>query len=177
MAERIGESAIWNEAAKAGAALGGVSCGCMALKQLVGMAGIDILSVIVNGILWAVEFLVCIHLMKTFIYRLAVRYQGVFRAEASRFGRRTALFSALIFASFSAVIMMMIPQDSLQQTVETAMAQYGTMTPEATEAVEDVMADLPKYTFFGVLIYCTLYGTVLSSIISRALPENNPFQE
>ena len=46
-------------------------------------------------------------------------------------------------------------------------------------AKADPAADnnLPSFSFFVNLIYCWLFGTVLSAILSRNIPSRNPFTD
>jgi hypothetical protein len=44
-------------------------------------------------------------------------------------------------------------------------------------AVERTMGNLPQYTFVSTLIYCFLYGSVLSAFLSRNIPSRNPFAD
>ena len=41
--------------------------------------------------------------------------------------------------------------------------------------LEKMEEDYPQISFFSTLIYCFLYGTVLSAILSRNIPERDPF--
>ena len=50
------------------------------------------------------------------------------------------------------------------------------MDSATLEAVEEMIPSMPTYAFFGNLIYCTLYGTIVSAILSRNIPSSNPFE-
>jgi hypothetical protein len=41
--------------------------------------------------------------------------------------------------------------------------------------MDDLMSKLPQMTFFSNLFYCTIYGGVLSFILSRNIPDRNHF--
>ena len=58
---------MWNEAAKAGFLLGGVSIGCLLLKELAAVSGSSFLLQAAAIILWAVEFFACLRRMLTLI--------------------------------------------------------------------------------------------------------------
>ena len=42
-------------------------------------------------------------------------------------------------------------------------------------ALEKMMGKMSYISFFSNLIYCTLYGTILSFILSRNIPQQDPF--
>ena len=46
---------------------------------------------------------------------------------------------------------------------------------ESLEAMEEM--NLGTISFFTNLIYCFLFGTVLSAILSRNIPSRNPFAD
>ena len=41
--------------------------------------------------------------------------------------------------------------------------------------LKTMLANMPKYTFLGNLIYCSIFGTILSFILSRSIPSKDPF--
>ena len=41
--------------------------------------------------------------------------------------------------------------------------------------MEQMIPQMPTFSFFFNLIYCWLFGTVLSAIFSRNIPPQNPF--
>ena len=49
------------------------------------------------------------------------------------------------------------------------------MDSNTINALDKVEAIMPQMIFFSNLIYCFLYGTVLSAILSRNIPPRNPF--
>jgi hypothetical protein len=51
------------------------------------------------------------------------------------------------------------------------------MDSNTAEMMEKTFDNLPQYMFFANLIYCFLYGTVLSAILSRNIPSRNPFAD
>ena len=49
------------------------------------------------------------------------------------------------------------------------------MTSEAMEALENT--NMERVSFFTNLIYCFIFGTILSAILSSNIPSKNPFDE
>ena len=86
--------------------------------------------------------------------------------DSYRFGRRAALLSGLLLASAQALIIMKMPEG----TMDTMLAQVGqslSMTSADMEQAGAMLDKLPLYTFIFQWLYCFLYGTVLSAIMSR----------
>lgn len=166
MKEKINNTILWNEAAKAGVFFGLVSIACLVLKELAGMSGSSFLVQAAAIILWVVEFFGCILLMKKVQLDLRDRYEGVKMEDTYRLGRRAALLSGLLVASAQALIILYMPEETLDQLVGE-LSSAMSMSSQQREAVDGVVGQLPIYTFLFQWAYCFLYGTLLSSIMSR----------
>ncbi|MBR4775127.1 MAG: hypothetical protein IK008_03425 [Bacteroidales bacterium] len=165
MNKTLDNTSSWNEAAKTGAYLGGISVGCLALKELAAASGSTFLVQAAAIILWAVQFFGCILVLKNGMLSFRDRYEGVKMADTFRMGRRSALLSGLVVASAQALFIMKAPAADI-----TALAdQIAQAVPGGIdrEDVDRVMDKLPVITFITQWIYCFLYGTVLSSLLSR----------
>lgn len=157
---------IWNEAAKAGLLFGAVSVGCLGLKELAALSGSNFLIQAAAIILWAVEFFGCILLMKNVMLRFRDKYEGVKIEDTYKLGRRAALLSGLILASAQAFIIMKMPAEALDSMVDQMMSGMQLLSSDR-DAVEGAIDKLPVLTFIFQWLYCFLYGSVLSSIMSR----------
>ena len=166
MTKQIDNTVLWNEAAKAGAYFGAVSVGCLALKEWAGTSGSTFLIQAASIILWAVEFFGCILLMKNVMLSLRDRYEDVKMADTYRLGRRAALLSGLLLASAQVLFILQMPQAEMDEFVNQLMTSLP-VGAAGREEVEGMMDKLPVITFFSQWIYCFLYGTVLSSVMSR----------
>jgi len=164
--KQIDNTVLWNEAAKAGAYFGAVSVGCLALKEWAGTSGSTFLIQAASIILWAVEFFGCILLMKNVMLSLRDRYEDVKMADTYRLGRRAALLSGLLLASAQVLFILQMPQAEMDEFVNQLMTSLP-VGAAGREEVEGMMDKLPVITFFSQWIYCFLYGTVLSSVMSR----------
>ena len=51
------------------------------------------------------------------------------------------------------------------------------MDSNARNQMDDIVAKLPQITFFSNFFYCIIYGSVLSFILSRNIPNKNPFAD
>ena len=165
MKRTLDNTALWNEAAKAGAYLGGVSVVCLSLKELAAVSDIDFLIKAASIILWVVEFLGCILLMKDLMLSMRDRYEDVKITDTFRMGRRAALLSGLLLASAEALFVMKAPEAKISDLVDLMAANFnGVMN---RDEIENVVDRLPLVVFFSQWIYCFLYGTVLASVMSR----------
>ena len=163
---KLDNTRLWNEAAKAGILFGLVSVSCLALKELAGMSGNSFLSQAAFIILWFVEFFGCILLMKKVQLDLRDKFEGVKMADTFVLGRRAALLSGLLLASAQALIIMYMPQETMDQLVGM-VSEAMPMSASQKEQMDGVVDRLPILTFLFQWAYCFLYGTVLSSIMSR----------
>lgn len=164
MSKTLDNTALWNEAAKAGAYFGAVSVGCLALKEWAGTSGNNFLITAAAVILWAVEFFGCILIMKNVMLSLRDRYEGVKMQDTYKLGRRAALLSGLLLASAQVLFILKMPEAEMNEFV----SQVTAAIPSGNrDQLEGMMDKLPVITFISQWLYCYLYGTVLSSIMSR----------
>lgn len=166
MTKTLDNNAIWNEAAKGGLLLGGVSVGCLTLKELAAVSGSNFLVTAAAVILWVVEFFGCILLMREQLLKLKARYENVQMADTAKLGRRIALFSGLLLASAQALFIMQMPSEQMNEMV-SQLSESLSLTAADMENVNGVLDRLPLFTFVFQWAYCYLYGAVLASILSR----------
>ncbi len=157
---------IWNESAKAGLLFGAVSVGCLVLKELSALSGVNFLIQAAAVVLWAVEFFGCILIMKNVMLRFRDKYEGVKIEDTYKLGRRAALLSGLILASAQAFIIMKMPAEAIDTMVDQMMSGMQLLSTDR-DAVESAMDKLPLLTFIFQWLYCFLYGSILASIMSR----------
>ena len=175
---KLDSKTLWNEAGRVGFVFGGFSSLCLVLKEASALTGSTFLVQAAAIILWAVEFFGCILLMKKYMLDLRDKFDGVTVVDTYRFGRRVALFSGLILASVDAAVIMYMPQE----TVESVIAELNTAISSKMGAgyegeIGRFVDKLPLYTFIGQWLYCFLYGSLLSSIMSRYLYVQDAFND
>ena len=173
---KLDSKTLWNEAGRVGFVFGGFSSLCLVLKEGAGLTNSHFLVMAAAIILWAVEFFGCILLMKKYMLDLRDKYDGVTMVDAYRFGRRVALLSGLILAAVDALIIMKMPQE----TVTSVMGELSAAMPASLGSVSEddlgrLVDKLPLYTFIGQWLYCFLYGSLLSAIMSRYIFTQGPF--
>lgn len=173
--ERPDGKIIWNEACIAGLILGGISIAYTLLNLLTGRLG-GILAMTVNGALWLAKFVACIWFMRFTMLQFVKKYPAADNRDTRNLGICSALLSAVIVAAVSLANTMLISPEQMQQAMDVAMSQYSNLLDSnSMAAMESMMGNFPAISFFSVLIYCFLYGTVLSMILSSDIPSKNPF--
>ena len=168
---------MWNTAAKAGLVLGAVSSAYMFFTQL--MAGsTSFMITILSFLLWAAKFGGCIWLMSFFMKKHVSAHPEVDNKGTFSRGMATALLSALVYSAAAFANIAFISGDAIAEQVNLTMHQMGSMMDSNSIALmETYMEKLPQITFFSNLIYCFIFGTVLSYILSRNIPSRDPFAD
>lgn len=166
MKKTVDNTALWNEAAKAGFLFGAVSVGCLTLKELSALSGSAFLVQAAAIILWVVEFFGCILLMKKVMLDLRDKYEGVKMEHTRKMGSRAALLSGMLLASAQALFIMEMPESGMTEVVDSLAGTMQLGTAQR-EQLEGMMDKLPVYTFVFGWLYCYLYGSLLASFMSR----------
>jgi len=177
------KNSIWNEAGKAGLVLGCVSIAYLVISTLMAklmgdQVGLNFIISVFNVLLWAAKFAGCIYLMYYFLKKFADA-NGRDRSKVFKYGMAVALLSALLYSAAYLVYVLYIDPEALTNSLAQVMESYSSMIPaEDMEMVEDMSGTLPTVSFFSNLIWCWLFGTVLSAIFSSRIcggSSNNPF--
>ncbi|MBR4808808.1 MAG: DUF4199 domain-containing protein [Bacteroidales bacterium] len=171
---------VWNDALRSGLVLGGVSIAYMVVNMLLsklhGGAAVGVLVNVGSLLLWVFKFYICIRLFKLFMLRFAAAHEETTNADSFRFGFATALLSALLYSAFYLAWVSFIQPDMFNDAIELAKETYSNMlTADQLDSFGELAPKMPGMMFFANLIYCTLFGTVLSAIFSRNIPSRNPF--
>ena len=181
MKETITSKILWNQAGRAGCILALPSIAYTLLSGLLPGQGTSwaagfALSAL-SLVLWAAKFVGCILLMRWFLQKLVEEFDGVDNATTLRYGTRIALLSALIVAAFSLANILFISPDAISAQLEASremLAPY--MDANSLAGWDSVQDSLPTIMFFTNLVYCFLYGYILSLILSRSIPPQDPFR-
>ena len=170
---------IWERAGKAGLVLGGVSIAymlCSMLTARLAENGSAFLFSMLNLLLWLAKFVACIYLMRFFMLRFSQADPSADTARVFRFGMLTALLSALLYSAFCMAYVSFIQPDFFSQSMEM-LQDNPFLDSNSMAAIEEMMPKLPTISFFANLIWCWLFGTILSAIFSRNIPPQNPFSD
>ena len=175
---KLDSKTLWNEAGRVGFVFGGFSSLCLVLKEASALTGSTFLVQAAAIILWAVEFFGCILLMKKYMLDLKDKFENVTVVDTYRFGRRVALLSGLILAAVDTILIMKVLP---QETVESVITELNTAVTSRMGAgyegeIGRFVDKLPLYTFIGQWLYCFLYGSLLSAIMSRYLYMQDVFR-
>ena len=173
---------VWNDAARSGLVLGGVSIAYMLisilLTKLQGGTAVSVLVNVSGVLLWLFKFILCIRLMKFFMQKFARNHEGVSNQDSFRFGNATALLSALLYSGFYLAWVTFVQPDMFKESIDLAMGAYdGMFSSEQMGMIQDMMPKMPTLSFFVNFFWCWLFGTVLSAIFSRNIPSRNPFTD
>lgn len=176
------KNSFWNQAARAGLVLGGISSLYLIVTYLLGLINssgfVNILLSVVKALLWVAKFAACIYLMKMFIQKFAngqSEESDGRKHSAFSYGALVSFLSALIYSAVYLAYNTYIAPELFDQIME----MYRTMpmmTSEALETVEQIMPKMPTIMFFSNLIYCTLFGIIVTAFVSKNTESSNPFK-
>ena len=179
MEQNVIQKNMWNTAGKAGLVLGLASTAFLFISQ--GVAHVQMPAFVVSilsFVLWAVKFGGCIWLMKFFMKQFAAENGIKNNSQTFKFGMLTALLSALVYAAASFANVAFISPDLFAEQMDLVMQQMAPMMDSNTQSMlEKYFEILPQITFVSNLIYCFIFGTVLSFILSRNIPSTDPFAD
>ena len=178
----IEQKIVWNDASRSGLVLGGISIAYMICNMLLAkVSGGPAVSVLVNVgslLLWVFKIVLCIRLFKVFMQKFASAHEGVTNRDTFAYGVAVALLSALVYSAVYLAWVSFIQPGALTDSMEMAREAYsGMLTADQLESFDELAPKLPTLTFFANLVYCFLFGLVLSAIFSSNIPSRNPFTE
>ena len=179
MEQKALRKTLWEDAGKAGLALGAVSAAYLFIVQFLAEVQLHaIVRMVADVSLWCAKFAGCIWLMMYFMKKFAKENPSVQNGTTFRFGMAASVLSALVYAAASFANSAFISADMIAESTRVLMEQMAPMMDSnSLNQMEDLMAKLPQLTFFSNLFYCVIYGSILSFILSRNIPNKDPFAE
>ena len=169
MKKEFSSSVSWNSAALAGLVMGTATIILDYLPMLPALLGGEGLKI--------VKVVTCIYLFRVLMLRFFNTVQTDY-ARLQRYGLKVALFSSIVVAGFSILQILVINPEMMTQTIHAVQNAYQNMMDSNTmAAMEKMISKLPVITFFSSLIYCYLWGWILSTTFARRLFPVNPFGE
>ena len=176
MKKEFSSSASWNSAAIAGLVMAVATIAAdylTSLPTLLGATGFAV-SILVYLLKFA-KIIACVYVFRL----LMLRFHNNFSTDYTRlqhYGLKVALFSSILVAGFSLAQILVINPDTMTQMVQEVESAYQNMMDSNTmAAMEKMMSKLPAITFFSSLIYCYLWGWILSTTFARRLFPIDPF--
>ncbi len=170
---------MWSIAGTEGLKLGLISAAYTSVTLLLAKASVpETVNSVITFLLWVAKFYLCIWLMRNAMMKYAASDSAVSNKDTFMLGMCTALLSAFIFASILFINIEFIFTDFYTQQIDATIQQMAPMMDSNTLSLVDrFIENLPKLAFFSNLIYCYLFGTVLSAILSRNIPSKDPFAD
>ena len=168
--EKIDSKIISSEAAKTALVFGAISGGYIFISQLLAQAESQLLVSAVSGILWLGKLVGCILLMRFFMKKLLGSYEGVSRQNLLAYGTQIALFSAIITAACSYIAVQYVFPGQTKDIFDTVLQTYsGMMDSNSMASIEKMEGNFGVISLVSNLIWCFVYGWILSSIMSSSL--------
>lgn len=181
--ETISGKAIWNEATKAGLMFGLVSVAynyiSIYLGSLVGSSFLlNFFASVGVWLLRVAKIVGLILLMRACMTRLTRNYSEVTNGDTFLLGIAISALSAIIVAGFTLLDCTVLLPTHYQDVMNQVMAEWQpSMDANLRSAMEDVLSNFSGIMFWSTLFYCILYGVILSRILSRRIPAQDPFAD
>ena len=183
MEESYTRKEFWDSAGRAGLVLGAVPILYMVCEQLLLQDAASKIGAIpaslLTFVLWLAKFAGCILLMRTYMGRFAQAHPGVRRRDVRRQGNAIALTSALVYSAFVLAWTQFVDPEMFTRAMDTMQAQYGSiLDSNSMEAMEKMKGSMNQIAFFSQLIYCYLFGVILSAILAPGIVgPDDPFTQ
>lgn len=169
------KNSLFNAAAIPGLILGGISIAYLLLNWVLSKWG-GAFAGAISFILSLAKIGACIYLFRALLLQYYKSNPQSDRRELYRLGRLYALLSALVYSAFYMAYMLFIEPEIFSQAFGE-LRKGGLMDAASLEMLDNLLPQMPTYTFFINLIYCYLFGVVLAAIFSRSIVPNNPFNQ
>lgn len=167
----------WNEASRQGLLLGLIPAAYLYIGHIqvaIGAAGF--FSSLIGIILWVAKFVGCIMIMKHVMKKFESAHPSATNSDIFKLGVLMAMFSALFFSVITVADQVYIFPEYYQSVYAMTLQEYAKVWPaDKVDELKELLLDAPKISFIGTFIYCFIYGTILSFILSRNIPSSDPF--
>ena len=118
------------------------------------------------------------HKKRNAMIKFAGLDNSITNRETFRLGMATALLSSFVFSMISFVNVAFISADLFTEQIDAMMQQMAPMMDSnSLSMVDSYLENLPTITFISNLVYCFIFGTILSAILSRNIPSVDPFAD
>ena len=173
------ENTLANSAAKAGLILGAVSIVGLLLPWLLDMLGGSGLGAniglkLVKTLIWIAKLILCVWLLRRLMLNFSANNPEADNSRVFRFGMLTALLSSVVYSAFYMAFILFINPESITESL-AVLENNPAFDSSMFGSMEELVPLIRSTTFFVNLIYCFIYGTVVSAILSRNIPPRNPF--
>ncbi len=128
----------------------------------------------ISILLWIVKFAGSIWILHRLIKEWASNFNEFNYGAGVSFGSLTCTFSSIIVALFSWLNVAVINKENYANKIDEAMsALEASMNSDQLEIVENAMNHIEEYVLFGSLIYCTIFGVIVTLIIANFTKKEN----
>lgn len=175
MKKEYTSSASWNSAASAGLIMG---LGTIVLALVQSLAGKipGIAGGFIGFLAMVLKIAACIYLFRWLLIRFNESYDLPGQRALSNYGLKVAILSALVVSAYSLVEMLMIKPDAFAEAMEQAMSSYSAvLDSNSMRAMETMMGKMPVITFFTSIVYCFIWGWILTGIYAKSIIPEDPF--
>lgn len=171
------KKSIWSAAAAPALLMGGISIAYIALGYFTGKLQPGLLTSALSIILWIAKLAACIIVFKLLLQKFSDSDPDADNSRVFKFGMVIALLSSLVYSAAYLCYMLYIVPDMVTEAFSRITDAYSSMLDSnSLAALERMEGSMPSITFFSNLVYCFLFGTILSAILSRNIPPRNPFE-
>lgn len=176
--ETINNKIISNEASRTALWFGLISGGFVLLSLPLSATGKTAVNILVN-ILSLAKLVGCIWLMRYMMQKLKSSYEGVGKRELVRYGTRIALFSAIITAAVTYVSYQYLFQGAVTTIFDNmyiSLQQSG-LDANTAELLNILESKYATYSTLGTLLWCFVYGWILSRILAPRIAPDSIFED
>ena len=133
----------------------------------------------VGVLIWIIKLVATIWVLLFFMKRYSLRHASIYGEttynQAFGYGFLVSLLSAVVIACFmylSVTVLFPNTESDTMQKIQDTIAQQGNSLGEEQEnAINTVMNNLPMILTFGMLIWCTIMGLIISAIIASSVKQ------
>lgn len=122
---------------------------------------------LISVILWVLRFSASIWLLLRFIKEWAANFDEFTYGNGVSFGFITCTFSSMIVAVTRWASVAFINKETFQQAMQEAMERFEEQgNSQIMDTFAPISDNLPVIVLFSTLVYCVIYGLILSSILA-----------
>lgn len=176
MSKELTQGFLWNKAATDGLVLGAMTVIFTLLGSLAPKLG-AIAGGFAGFFLTIGKIVACVLLFKFFLKRIGSR-TGAPARTLYTYGLRIAICSSLLVAAYSLFASLQVsPEEYLAQIDEALATSPVKLDSNTMGAMESFLPKLPAINFFTTLVYCFIWGWVLSAVFSKSEGRSDPFAD
>lgn len=121
----------------------------------------------ISILLWIFRFGFSIWLLFKFMKEWASNFEEFTYGNGVSFGFLTCTFSSMIVAVARWVSISFLNNEALQMAMQEAMERFEEQgNTQVIETMDSIMGNMPVIALFSTLLYCVIYGLILSSILA-----------